>query len=259
MSRRTHFDAALILGLLGLLLAWDASGADLAMTRWLAGPQGFPWRDAWLTRYALHDGGRMLAGVVLLLTVLHSLRRAADGPSRAQRLGTLGVVALGFLVVPSVKRFSATSCPWDLAEFGGKASYVSHWQFGLADGGPGHCFPSGNAVAAFAFFAMYFLWRPHRPAVARVWLYATLAAGAAFGAAQWLRGAHYPSHVLWSAWICWTVAALSFSLAGWARRVAVRGVVPMPVPAAARPGHRGAVRRSAARSAPRRKSARSRR
>lgn len=259
MSRSARFDASLILALLALLLAWDASGADLAMTRWLAGPQGFPWRDAWLTRHALHDGGRLLSGVVLVITLLHSLRRPAAGPSRAQRLGALGVVALGFLVVPSIKRVSATSCPWDLAEFGGTAAYVSHWQFGLADGGPGHCFPSGHAVAAFAFFAMYFLWRPHRPAVARAWLAATLVAGAAFGATQWLRGAHFPSHVLWSAWVCWTVAALSFSLAGWARRAVVPAVVPMPGPAAARPGHHAAARRSADRSALRRKYVRSRR
>ena len=259
MTRSTRFDVGLILALLALLLAWDASGADLGMTRWLAGPHGFPWRDAWLTRYALHDGGRLLSGAVLLTTVLHSLRRPADGPSRAQRLGAVGVVALGFLVVPSVKRFSATSCPWDLAEFGGTAAYVSHWQFGLADGGPGHCFPSGHAVAAFAFFAMYFLWRRHRPAVARAWLGATLAAGTVFGAAQCLRGAHYPSHVLWSAWICWTVAALSFSLAGWARRVVVPAVAPRREPAAARPGHHAAARRSAGRSAPHRKYVRSRR
>ena len=52
------------------------------------------------------------------------------------------------------------------------------------------------------------------------WLWGVLGVGTLFGLEQLMRGAHYPSHVLWSAWICWTVAALSFSLAGWARRVA---------------------------------------
>jgi membrane-associated PAP2 superfamily phosphatase len=157
----------------------------------------------------LHDGGRWLSGAVLLALVADACRRHAAGPGRAQRWQALGVVLLGLIVVPTLKRASSTSCPWDLAEFGGQAAYVPHWSWGVADGGPGHCFPSGHAVAAFAFFALYFLWRPYRPAWARAWLLGTLVAGAVFGAAQVLRGAHFVSHVLWSAWICWLVAALA--------------------------------------------------
>ena len=42
----------------------------------------------------------------------------------------------------------------ELAEFGGVAQHVSHWSLGVLDGGPGHCFPSGHASSAFAFFAL---------------------------------------------------------------------------------------------------------
>ena len=127
---------------------------------------------------------------------------------------TLGIppLVIGLTVVALLKRASSTSCPWDLAEFGGQAAYVSHWLPGVADGGPGHCFPSGHAVAAFAFFALYFHWRPHQPARARAWLAATLAAGAVFGAAQVVRGAHFASHVLWSAWICWALATTAYAV-----------------------------------------------
>lgn len=228
MTRAGRFDLAVTVGALLLLAAWDVSGADLALSRWVAGPGGFPWRDAWATRVLLHDGGRWLSGLVLAVLALAVWRRSPAGPSRAERLGALGVVLLGLVVVPSLKRASATSCPWDLAEFGGTASYVSHWQFGLADGGPGHCFPSGHAVAAFAFVALYFLWRPYRPARAQAWLAGTLAVGAVYGAAQWLRGAHYVSHVLWAAWICWTVAALAFRLPAFAAAVAGRGGLTAP-------------------------------
>jgi membrane-associated PAP2 superfamily phosphatase len=82
---------------------------------------------------------------------------------------------------------------------------VPHWLPGVADGGPGHCFPSGHAVAAFAFFGLYFLWRPHRPRLAAATAAATLIIGLAFGWAQLARGAHYLSHTLWSAWLCWAV------------------------------------------------------
>ena len=36
-------------------------------------------------------------------------------------------------------------------------------------------------------------------------------AGLLFGGAQTLRGAHYPSHSLWTAWLCWTLSATLLS------------------------------------------------
>jgi membrane-associated PAP2 superfamily phosphatase len=111
--------------------------------------------------------------------------------------------------VPALKRLSHTSCPWDLAVFGGSAPYVPHRTFALVDGGPGHCFPSGHAVAAFAFLPLYFQWRAHRPALARWILGSVLIAGALFGWAQLARGAHFPSHTLWSAWLCWVIGCVA--------------------------------------------------
>lgn len=149
-----------------------------------------------------------------------------DALGARARWGTLGAVLLNLVAVPAFKRASATSCPWDLAEFGGSAQWVSHWSWGVLDGGPGHCFPSGHAVAAFCFLALYFAWRDVRPAVARRWLWAVLAFGALFGAAQVLRGAHYVSHVAWSAWVCWALSAAVDALSRLRRR-------PRPRPAGA--------------------------
>jgi membrane-associated PAP2 superfamily phosphatase len=67
-------------------------------------------------------------------------------------------------------------------------------------------------VAAFAFFGLHFFWRDFNPRKARLWLAAVLLLGAAYGTAQLVRGAHYPSHTLWSAWLCWTVSALAYHL-----------------------------------------------
>ena len=108
-----------------------------------------------------------------------------------------------------LKQLSALSCPWNLAEFGGTARYISHWSIAAwrgGDGGPGHCFPSGHASNAFAFLVGYMALRESRPRLARVWLAAVFVIGAAFGLGQTLRGAHYPSHTLWTAWVCWALA-----------------------------------------------------
>lgn len=196
-----------LLWLIGLLV-WDASGLDLVVVRWYGDANGFAWREHWFTRDLLHTGGRWLGFAVLaLLTV--NLRWPVIGPPdpRARRLG-LGLTLAGLLAVPALKQLSATSCPWSLAEFGGVARHVSHWRFGLADGGSGHCFPSGHATTAFAFLGAYLMLRDARPVAARRWLAGVLACGLVFGWAQLARGAHYPSHSLWSAWLCWVICCV---------------------------------------------------
>ncbi len=188
-----------------LLLLWDLSGLDLAVSAWFGSPRGFALRAAWWTRDLLHEGGRRLSMVVLAILLIDCWRPLSSGPDRRTRLAWLGATLASLLVVPGIKRVSATSCPWDLSLFGGMARYVSHWQIGVSDGGGGHCFPSGHAVSAYAFFSLYFLWRDHRPQLAHAMLIAVLLLGCLFGLAQLARGAHYPSHVLWSAWLCWTL------------------------------------------------------
>lgn len=199
------------------LLAWDASGADLAAARLFGNAHGFAWRDSFWTSTLLHDGGRIAAWVLLALLAAAALRAGAETaaqPGRATRWRWIAVMLAGVVAVPALKRLSLTSCPWDLAEFGGVAHYVSHWVPGLNDGGAGHCFPSGHAVAAFAFLGLYFQWRDLNPRRARVWLLGVLGAGLVFGGAQLVRGAHYPSHTLWTAWLCWALCATAAAVFG---------------------------------------------
>ena len=192
-----------------LLLAWDGGQGDLTAVRLFGSAEGFVWRDHWLTRCLLHDGGRWLAWVALGGLVVYALRPARGGLHRRERWRWVAVTLLCAVAVPMLKRFSITSCPWDLWEFGGIASHVSHWRFGVTDGGDGHCFPSGHATSAFAFFGGWFMLRDTRPRAARWWLAAVLAIGLVFGWAQLARGAHYPSHSLWSAWLCWSIWVLA--------------------------------------------------
>ena len=212
---RAGLDLLVSLVVLVGLLGWDASGLDLATARPFGTAQGFGLRDHWWTATLLHQGGRVAAWVTMAAVALSMWRPPTpDEPSRAQRFKWIAVMMLCIVAVPAIKRYSPTSCPWDLAQFGGVATYVSHWRLGVADGGSGRCFPSGHAVAAFGFFGMYFLWRGHSAARARAWLGAVLVAGAVFGLAQLSRGAHYPSHTLWSAWLCWALCVGASRLPG---------------------------------------------
>lgn len=194
-----------------LLLAWEFSGLDLPLLRLFGTAEGFVWREAWLTSGLLHGGGRALAWALLGWQMLDALlvRPKPLTPTKWERRFWIGVALLSILLVPALKRINHSSCPWELSEFGGVARYVPHWLPGVLDGGSGHCFPSGHAVAAFGFFGLYFLWRPYRPALARWMLGGVLLAGAVFGWAQMMRGAHYLSHTLWSGLICWTLCVLA--------------------------------------------------
>lgn len=192
-----------------LLLAWDFSGLDMWLAHQMADTSGFVLRDHWLLKSGLHEGGRIASWLLLLglsLAVwwpVGGLRRTA--PERRVQLVVTALVAA--LLVSSVKSFSATSCPWDLADFGGVARYTLHWTgFVLSDGGGGRCFPAGHASAGFAFVGGYFAFRLASPVLARRWLAGALAAGLVLGVAQQLRGAHFMSHTLWTGWLCWCTA-----------------------------------------------------
>ena len=202
-------DAIVTLAALAALLLWDLSGLDMPAARLFGDLHGFAWTNSFLLSRVMHDGGRLLAWTLLAALLIAALRPAMTGqaPSRAARWRWIGVILLCVLAVPAIKRLSATSCPWDLIEFGGVAQHLSHWRWGVPDGGGGHCFPSGHAVAAFGFFGLYFLWRDINPRRARLWLLAVLLTGTLYGVAQLARGAHFPSHTLWSAWLCWALCA----------------------------------------------------
>jgi membrane-associated PAP2 superfamily phosphatase len=190
-----------------LLLAWDASGFDLPLARAVGGPHGFPWRDHWLLTTVLHDAGRQLSwalALALCLGVWWPLGPLARLPASRRLQLAVSTLAAAF-AVSLLKGLTTTSCPWDLNLFGGVARYVSHWS-GLADGGPGHCFPAGHAASGFAFLGGWFAFRRHDARVAGWCLLAALGTGGLLGISQQLRGAHFMSHTLWTAWICWTTA-----------------------------------------------------
>lgn len=193
-----------------LLLCWEGLGGDRIVTSWIASAEtGFALRaHPWLV-YGMHEGARLLSAALLVMLVIDASRRHGSGPSRSARWLALAAVVACMLTISAIKRMSMTSCPWDVIAFGGQFPYVPHWPWMATDGGPGHCFPSGHASAAFGYFALVFLWRPYGTQRA-AWIFGGVClAGLLLGLTQVLRGAHYMSHVFWTGWICWTVSALA--------------------------------------------------
>ena len=204
----------LLLAGLAVVLAWDASGLDIPLAQWAGDASGFAWRDHALLSEVLHSGARAAGWVVLLAWTAVAVR--PFGPfktlSARERLGWVGSIWAALLVIAVAKGLSRTSCPWDLDVFGGSAQYLSHWMWGRTDGGPGHCFPAGHASTGFAFVAGGFWLLPRYPRLALWWFVWAALAGTVLGVAQQLRGAHFLSHTLWTAWLCWAVG-----LAAWWR------------------------------------------
>ncbi len=192
-----------------LLLAWDASALDLGAARLFGNLDGFSLESHWFWRGVLHEPMRNLGWVVefaLLAGIFRPFGALKKLPvERRLQLALSPLLAL--ILVAEIKLHSRTSCPWDLQEFGGMATYVSHWALGMTDGGGGGCFPAGHASAGFAFFAGFFAFREVSPTTARRWLAGALVAGLLLGVAQQVRGAHYMSHTLWTGWLCWCSAA----------------------------------------------------
>lgn len=208
MSSRASWRLALVtLGSLLLLLAWDVSDLDMRLAHWSGGLRGFPLTEHWLLTSGLHEGGRLVSWLLAMWLTLGvwwpiGWLRRLEPQERVQLVAT---TLLAVMAVSSLKAFSTTSCPWDLAAFGGVARHVSHWSW-VPDGGSGRCFPAGHASSGFAFVGGYFALRRGSLPLARTWLALALLAGLALGVGQQVRGAHFMSHTLWTAWLCWSLA-----------------------------------------------------
>ncbi len=217
------------------LLAWDFSGLDRVVMHAIADGSGFGLRSNWWLEEILHTRAKQLAVLVYagLLAMVWWPRAAFRQLTRLQRSEIVVGVTLALISISTLKRFSATSCPWDLQDFGGVATYVSHWQLGKQDGGSGHCFPGGHVSSALAFIGLALPWLASALAaqrrIGRRVLVCALLLGGILGLTQTLRGAHYPSHTFWTGFICWAVALSNHLWFGrLARQQRRRGLPPKP-------------------------------
>lgn len=171
----------------------------------------FPLRDHPFWAVIMHTGLKYLsvtAWFALLVYWVILRGRPSRRPLR-QAIGfTLLVAPLAALTVSSLRALSAHSCPWELNLFGGTAEYFRFFDAVPLNPGSGRCAPSGHAASGFVWFAGYVALRGVDRTAARVTLAFSLLLGILTGLTQLARGAHFLSHVLLTAWVCFAVAWL---------------------------------------------------
>lgn len=184
---------------------------DHALTGFFYDPatQRFPLKDQAFWAVIMHTGLKYLSVAIwfALLIAWVVLRRRSSWQRYRQAAGfTLLVAPLAALTVSSLRVLSAHSCPWDLSVFGGTAEYFRFFDAVPLNPGSGRCAPSGHAASGFVWLAGYIALRGVDRTAARLALAFSLVLGVLTGLTQLARGAHFFSHVLLTAWICFAVA-----------------------------------------------------
>ncbi len=200
------FAAALL-----LLLVFENSRLDLTISALAFDPgKGrFPWERHWFFSDLMHHGMKTASYVFALpalgLALLGWRRRIDWLPPHNARLAIFGMLLIP-LVTVALKHLSNRHCPWDILDFGGYAPYLSLFASTPESIVRGVCFPSGHASGGFVWIVWGLALRVTRPVLAKRMLLGALLLGMVMGLARLMQGAHFISHVLWSAWLAWALA-----------------------------------------------------
>lgn len=206
---------ALALAIFGLLLTWLMGlGGDEWLTRlfWDPVTRTFPLRRDPTLDFWLHDAVKppvVILGVVTLGLFVASYWKSALRERRKYYGYCVLTMALGASLISLLKSGSCQSCPYDLAEYGGKNPHI-----GLFDAIPlgaalGKCWPGAHAATAYSLFGYVLAARTAGRVRLSRWLLAfVIAFGIALSLTQVARGAHFMSHQVWTAAIDWTVAVI---------------------------------------------------
>lgn len=197
----------LIISTLVLIFIFPVNGnIDLYLIRpWVNTSGHFPLRDSWYLaqlnhRYVKH----LITAVYVAFFILWCASFKVEG-LKAQRWSygyMFWVSMLCTCLIGFIKAHSSYACPWDMTH---ESATGFLWDFSA---NAGHCFPGGHASTGFAVMTGYFVYRLSQPKRAWFYLGAGLILGFMMGWAQMMRGAHFLSHNLWTAWI---ILAINFS------------------------------------------------
>lgn len=205
-----HFwipSALLVLATLGLMVLHG----DLRLTDQIYAWEGHRWaiKNSYIAQRLLHETGRqVIVAAWLVVLTLWGASHFREGLARWRRplAYLLLSVALSTLAVAWVKAWSNMDCPWDLTQYGGSKPYVDLFSLRPLGLERGRCFPAGHASAGYAWMSLYFFFLLARPRWSAFGLAIGIGLGLLFGIDQQLRGAHFPSHDVWAAGICWMVS-----------------------------------------------------
>lgn len=188
-----------------------ASWIDLTISRY--------WFDAVSQHFYLKDNvylelinHKLIKYGIIILYVGLLIKGIVQHQHQLQTVVLLAIVSV--ITVALLKQFSLHACPWSLTLFGGSEPYIPLLDFQTSTTGLalGRCFPGGHASAGFSLFALVFLFKPNQRNRA-IFLWVTVFIfGTLMGFGQVVRGAHFLTHNLWSAWWCWCSQVITYAL-----------------------------------------------
>jgi len=200
---------ALLIALSLLLLIGQYTDIDLILADQYfdRARQTFPWDNTWFGRDLMHGWVKKIVvwsgfAIIMIAALDLALRFTwLDALRRVQ----IRVLALAGIIEPMVirklKSASVLHCPWGVDRYGGKAPFLRLLDSVPPDWQAGHCFPAGHASAGMWLCALAVLWLPHSPRKALAVYLGGLGFGLVLGWVQQMRGQHFLSHTLWTAWI----------------------------------------------------------
>jgi lipid A 4'-phosphatase len=189
---------------LGILVLLSVVFAVLDLDRTIAGcfyRPGEKWflghHPMWKVLYLYGTLPGALLAIVCLLAWLASFfnRRLRDWRPYLLLVVLTTVIAAGLLVNTVLKQYWGRPRPNQITEFGGHYTYRHLFPPGIP--GKGASFPSGHAVMGFSFVTLYFLRRRSRT-IASAGVSTGLILGGLLSAARLVKGAHFPTDVIWS-------------------------------------------------------------
>jgi len=178
----------------------------------------FPFKHDFWMETVMHQYAKWLVTalwIVILLIALLPFNKLTTHVSAATRHAlrwVAGLALVNAMTISWLKHHMPHACPWDVTRYGGATPWLPAFTSHPAMQA-GHCFPAGHASSGLWLSALCLLWLPHAPR--KAWLVAIggLSVGLLLGWAQQLRGAHFLSHTLTSAWLMcgWLLIAVTFS------------------------------------------------
>lgn len=199
--------------LLAAAVAIAALGQYTDLDLWLADlyydpvRQFFPWDRSWFGRDFMHGYLKNVivwSGFLLIAAALADLVRPWRrlSPLRRLQLRFLALAATAEpLLVRTLKESSNLHCPVAIDRYGGSEPLLRLLDAVPAGWHPGHCFPAGHASAGMWLSALAILWLPRQPRRALAAFAGGLAIGLTMGWVQQMRGMHFLSHTLATAWV----------------------------------------------------------
>lgn len=215
MRSRFHFlfvhYLLLILSFLMLGIFFPIAGAiDLHLISPFIDSNGnFSLRGSWALAELNHRYVKDLLIIVYLIFFMAWLAsfKQKNGHKRRWEFGYFFcIVVISTMLIGILKSQSTHACPWNMII---PTAHGILWDFSATQG---HCFPGGHASAGFALITGYFVYRLSSPQKSYFFLIAGIILGFSMGWAQMMRGAHFFSHNLWTAWIIWCVNVISYGL-----------------------------------------------